>query len=129
MTKTLRELAHELNGTVFGDDSFRVEGVAPLSAAQNTQISFVTSKKHLEDAQKSAAGAFILLPNLELPGKNGIYVKNPRWAMAKVAHLFYTLPRPKPGISEWAQMGQNVSIGKNVSIGPFVIIGDEVTIE
>jgi len=129
MSKTLREFALELDGAFFGDGSFLVEGVAPLPTAQKMQISFVVSKKHLAAAQESQAGAFILPENLELPNKNGIHVKNPRLAMAKIAHHFYALPRPPAGISSLVQIGANVTLGDNVSIGSFVVIEDNVTIE
>ncbi len=119
----LSALAQRIGGELIGED-LEVKGINALALAEENDLSFVESRKHLEAAKKSLAKALLVPPALkdELPDKSLIVVSNVRAAMAKLAWLFYELPLPPSGISPLAFVEVGAEIHHNVSVAPFVYI-------
>src|ERR1043166_7538928 len=126
--KTVAELARLLDAQAEGDRHRQISGVAPLESAHETDLSFVESKRNVEQALASKAGC-ILVPNgLELPGKHVLAVRNPRSAMARAIEIFHPTQRHKPGVHPTAQIGEGVLMGKDVSVGAYAVIADRCQI-
>jgi len=128
LTKTLKELADYLGGTVRGDETCRVNGLAPLEAAAADKITFLANPKYASKVAETAAGAVLMAPGGEGYGRNVIEVANPYLCFAKLLTLFYVQPHPPRGVMPEACIGIGVSLGEGVSIYPGVVIGDNVTI-
>jgi UDP-3-O-[3-hydroxymyristoyl] glucosamine N-acyltransferase len=127
-TKTLKELAEYLGGTVRGDDSCRVSGLAPLEAAGTDSITFLANPKYASKVAETGAGAVLMAPGGEGYGRNVIEVANPYLAFAKLLTLFYVQPHTPRGIMPEACIGVGVSLGEGITIYPGAIIGDNVTL-
>lgn len=127
-TKTLKELAEYLGGTVCGDESCRVNGLAPLEAAGSDKVTFLANPKYASKVADTGAGAVLMAPGSESYGRNVIVVANPYLAFAKLLTLFYVQPHPPRGVMPEACIGIGVALGENVSIYPGVIVGDNVTL-
>jgi UDP-3-O-[3-hydroxymyristoyl] glucosamine N-acyltransferase len=126
--RTLKELAEYLGGTVRGDDSCRVSGLAPLEAAGVDSITFLANPKYASKVAETGAGAVLMAPGGEGYGRNVIEVANPYLAFAKLLTLFYVQPHTPRGVMPEACVGVGVSLGEDITIYPGAIIGDNVTL-
>lgn len=127
-TKTLKELAEYLGGTVRGDETCRVNGLAPLEAAGADKITFLANPRYAAKVADTGAGAVLMAPGGESYGRNVIEVPNPYLAFAKLLTLFYVQPLPPRGVLPEACIGVGVSLGEDISVYPGAIVGDNVTL-
>jgi UDP-3-O-[3-hydroxymyristoyl] glucosamine N-acyltransferase len=126
--KTLKELAEYLGGTVRGDETCRVNGLAPLEAAGSDKITFLANPKYASKVADTLAGAVLMVPGSESFGRNVIEVDNPYLAFAKLLTLFYVQPHRPRGVMPEACIGIGVSLGEDISIYPGAIVGDNVSL-
>jgi len=129
MKRTLGELAALLQGEVKGPPDLVIEGIAAIEDAGPREITFITQKRFARLASRSQAGAFIVAPGLADLARPLIIVPNPYLAYARVAALFAPVPRRRPGVSELACLGRDLTLGRDVSIGPLACIGDRVRLD
>lgn len=127
-TKTLQELADYLGGTVRGDGTVTVTGLAPLEAAGPDKVTFLANPKYAAKVAETRAGAVLMAPGGESYGCNVIEVANPYLGFAKLLTLFYTRPHPPLGVLPEAVLGTNVTLGEGISVYPGAVIGNNVTI-
>jgi UDP-3-O-[3-hydroxymyristoyl] glucosamine N-acyltransferase len=127
-TKTLKELAEYLGGTVRGDETCRVNGLAPLEAAGADKVTFLANPKYAVKVADTGAGAVLMAPGGENYGRNIIEVANPYLAFAKLLTLFYVQPFRPRGVMPEACIGVGVSLGEEISVYPGAIVGDNVTL-
>jgi UDP-3-O-[3-hydroxymyristoyl] glucosamine N-acyltransferase len=127
-TKTLKELAEFLGGTVRGDETCRVNGLAPLEAAGADKVTFLANLKYASKVAETGAGAVLMASGGESYGRNVIEVANPYLAFAKLLTLFYVQPHRPRGVMPEACIGVGVSLGEDISIYPGAIVGDNVTL-
>ena len=81
-------IAEALEGTLEGDPSIPIRGVASPNTAQEGDLTFLLSPEAIAGAAGSGAAAVVAPPDSEIPGKTIIRGENPRYAMAP------GLPRP-----------------------------------
>lgn len=124
----LFEIAEIFKGVIEGNPDIEILGVKGLEDAQEGEISYITSTKHLEKAKNSKASAFIVKEKIEGLNKPQLIVQNPQFVFAKLLELFYVKPHPCMGVSEKAIVASTAQIGKNVTIYPFVYIDENATI-
>ena len=121
----VRELADWLGATFEGDGEKELTGVAPLETAGGTELSFIGSRKALQQADASAAGCLIVPPDYPSPSRRTVIrAPEPRTAFARAMSRFYPTVELKPGIHPTAVIGKDVEIGALAAIGPHVHIGD-----
>jgi len=116
-----------VSGRYDGPDA-TITGVAPLSEAGESHISFLSNPKYAPQLATTRAVA-VLVAN-DLPGESPqwIRVANPYFAMAEVVAKFFA-SRPAPqGISPQAAIASTARLGNNVAIGAFTSIGEDVVI-
>ncbi|MBC7961774.1 MAG: UDP-3-O-(3-hydroxymyristoyl)glucosamine N-acyltransferase, partial [Steroidobacteraceae bacterium] len=127
-TRTLKELADYLGGTVQGDENLAVNGLAPLENAGPDKITFLANPKYAAKVADTGAGAVLMVPGGERYGRNTIEVANPYLCFAKLLTLFYTKAHPPLGVLPEAKVGTQVTLGENISIYPGACIGNNVSI-
>lgn len=127
-SKTLKELADYLGGTLRGDETCLVNGLAPLESAGPDKITFLANPKYAAKVAETGAGAVLMAPGAESYGRNVIEVANPYLAFAKLLTLFYVQPHTPRGVMPEACLGTNVSLGNDITVYPGAIIGDNVSI-
>ncbi|MCL2711595.1 MAG: UDP-3-O-(3-hydroxymyristoyl)glucosamine N-acyltransferase [Planctomycetaceae bacterium] len=130
MQKTLSELATLVGGTVVGDGSLPVTGVAPLQSATTSELTFLERADRLALLQrKSRAGAVIVPASVVPEGFAAIQVENVLEAFDTIARLFAP-PRDETihGFSERAFIHPTAKIGANVAIGHFAVIEEDVVL-
>ncbi|MFA6823885.1 MAG: LpxD N-terminal domain-containing protein, partial [Geobacter sp.] len=127
-TKTLQQLADYLGGTVRGDATLTVNGLAPLETAGPDKVTFLANPKYAAKVAETRAGAVLMAPGGEAYGRNVIELDNPYLGFAKLLTLFYTAAHPPLGVMPEAVIGTNVTLGEGISIYPGAVIGNQVTI-
>lgn len=128
ISKTLQELAEHLGGTVRGDATVKINGLAPLETATADKITFLANPKYAAKVAETKAGAVLMAAGGEAYGRNVIELANPYLGFAKLLTLFYTQPHPELGVMPEAVIGTNVDLGEGISIYPGAIIGNNVKI-
>src|SRR5512136_3319283 len=118
MEKSLKELAEYLGGTVVGDDTVRIHGIASLDDAGEGQITFLANPKYAAKVATTGATAVVLPPGADGHGRNVIEVKNPYLAFAKLLTLFHVKPIEPKGVMNGAFVGNGVTLGEGVSVYP-----------
>lgn len=127
-TKTLQELAEYLGGTVRGDATLVVNGLAPLETAGPDKVTFLANPKYAAKVAETKAGAVLMAPGNEAYGRNVIELANPYLGFAKLLTLFYTAAHPPLGVLPETVIGSNVTLGEGISIYPGAVVGNNVTI-
>lgn len=126
MGKTLKELAGYLGGTVIGDGETLIRGLAGLDDAKAGEITFLANPRYAAKVATTGATAVVLPPGADPCGKDGIEVKNPYLAFAKLLTLFTSRPYRSRGVMEGARIGSNVTMGREVAVYPGAFVGDGV---
>lgn len=133
-TLNLQQIADHVEGTIKGDPSIHVVGIAPADTAQEGFLTFAENERYLEAALNSKASA-ILIPKGDIEtNKNVIQVENVRVGFAKVLSLLYPDNQPTPGMHPSAVVAPNATVAKSAYIGPHCIIesgakiGENVTL-
>jgi UDP-3-O-[3-hydroxymyristoyl] glucosamine N-acyltransferase len=153
MSIRLKELVESLGGQLIGDADIQVSGIAPLSDASASQITFLSNPKFRSQVSQTQAAAVILsaaddaVVGADYQGAR-IVAANPYAYFARAAQLFAAknaIPVP-PGIhpaanvdpaahvAATAYIGANAvieagaSIGENVRIGAGCVLGRDVSI-
>lgn len=133
LSLTLAEIAAHLGGDVLGDEQTRVSRVAPLGAAKEGEITFLSNRKYRSQLASTAASAVILTPDVagEFSGAC-IMTGNPYAYYARVASLLNPVQVGFSGVHPSAvvesTIPDSVRIGPNVCIGKNVILGENVVI-
>src|SRR5580700_7007592 len=95
----VRELAEWLGVTFEGDGEKELSGVAPLETAGGSELSFIGSRKAMQQAEASAAGCLIVPADYTGPGRRTVIrAPEPRTAFARAMSRFYPTMEIKPGI-------------------------------
>lgn len=126
--RSLKELAEHLSGVVRGDDTVRVNGLAPLEAAGPDKVTFLANPKYAAKVAATGAGAVLMAPGGESHGRNVIEVANPYLAFAKLLTLFH-VHKPAPlGVMAGAVIGADVLLGADITVHPGAVVGNGVTL-
>lgn len=129
MQKTLHDIAQIINAELKGEPQLLITAVSPLDKAKNNNISFINNSKYLSKAKESHASALIVdAETAEQFDGNLLIVSDPYLAFAKIAQVFDSTPRPKPGFHSSAIIAKDVQLGANVYIGPNAVIESGVKI-
>ncbi len=137
MNLTADEVARRLGGAVEGDGTRDLDGVAGLSDAKPSDLSFLTNVKYVTQMAQTQAGAVLVGPQWKGSSPATlIRVKDPDVALAEAAGWFAPPPvRFPPGLHPTAVIAPGVRLGADVYIGPHCVIaegcavGDRTVIE
>lgn len=126
---SLGDLVARFGGQLQGDPGIAVAGIAPLDAAGDTELSFLSNPKLRAKAADSRAAALILkAADSEALGSaySGarIIAPNPYAYFARVAQYFYALhAHPvSPGIHPSAVLDPSAKVAASATIGPHVTV-------
>ena len=123
MGRRLSELAELGGGRVQGDPERLIDGIATLSEAGETDISFVIPT-YRERAPASSAGAFLVgeeMANLE---GDLLIAPSPRHALARLIDEFHPPPeRPAASVHPTAALDPEASVDRSATVGAFAVVG------
>jgi UDP-3-O-[3-hydroxymyristoyl] glucosamine N-acyltransferase len=118
----LDDLARRVGGEVRGDASLQVQGLATLEQAGKGDLSFLTHRGYRRQAETTQAGAVLVGPDVELPGRDLLVCAEPYAALARLLELFHPPEKPAPGVSPDARVAADVKLGRDVHVGPFAVV-------
>ena len=129
MASTAAQIAELLHGSVIGDGSVRLTGLAPAEHARPGELTFAENATYFAAAERSQASAILVAEGFVSASKVLIQVANPRVALARVLPLFFP-PEEHPSgihpsavIAESAQVHETAHIGANCVLGARVRVG------
>ena len=141
---TIQEINEILGGELVGNTNQKILGLEEIEKADNTQITFIGSRKYAQKWENSGAAAAIINEGLKAePGDNRalIKVKNADLAMAKLLEVYIkdtpqfdfdihptAVIHESATIGEGSKIGAGCYIGKDVVLGAAVIVYPNVTI-
>jgi UDP-3-O-[3-hydroxymyristoyl] glucosamine N-acyltransferase len=141
---SIGEISEKVKGALSGNTELVISGPEDLAKANNTQLTFVGSKKFVKAWEVSNACAAIVNEDITIePGEGRaiIKVKDADIAMAQVLDMFMpegvffetaihptAVIHPSAIIGENCKIGAGSYIGKDVSIGANSIVYPNVTI-
>lgn len=144
--ETVGSIASRVGGSVEGDASLPILGVADVKQATATEVSFIRDASMKALATDSAAGALLVTEVFETSAAQ-IVVEDAHAAFAKIALVFHPVPiavehsvhetaviAPDARIDSpvqigaYVEIGSGVEIGAGTSIGAGTILGDKVKI-
>jgi UDP-3-O-[3-hydroxymyristoyl] glucosamine N-acyltransferase len=129
MGTRLGELVERLGGQLAGDPNIEISGIAPLSDAGVSHISFLSNSKLRAQAAQSGAAALILsaaddeIVSASYTGAR-IVTKNPYAYFARAAQYFAALTAfvPAPGVDPSASVAPGARVAASAHVGPQVTI-------
>jgi UDP-3-O-[3-hydroxymyristoyl] glucosamine N-acyltransferase len=122
-TCTLAELARELGGTVVGDDSVEIRGVAGIREALPGDVTFLANSRYEGYLAETRASAVICDRANRHASVPLLQVDHPYLAFQKAVRLFRPeLYQPLPGVHPTAVVSPAANIGEGASIGPLCTI-------
>ncbi len=141
---TINEIAEKVKGIIVGNTTTAITGPEQLEQANDTQITFIGSKKYTKFWQTSNACAAIINADIDLEpgdGKAFIKVASADIAMAELLEMFVeespvfeidihptAIIHPTASIGAGSQIGAGCYIGKEVSIGSNTVLYPNVTV-
>ena len=132
--RSLGDIAGFLDARLVGDADLQVADAKTILRANNDEITFACSEKHLELYLQSACLAAVVPHDLKLPtssetNKSFIIVDNVENSFAKIVVQFRSLEeRKRIGISDQAFISDSANIAEDVDIYPGAYIGDNVLV-
>jgi UDP-3-O-[3-hydroxymyristoyl] glucosamine N-acyltransferase len=124
---TINEVAALVEGTVEGDGSVTVRGVAPLEEAGEEDLSFVAEARYFPYIHASRAAAVLVARDADVPlppRMAAIRVDDPRRALARILPALYPERVPAPGVHSTAVLGAGVEVAPSATVGAYAVIGD-----
>jgi UDP-3-O-[3-hydroxymyristoyl] glucosamine N-acyltransferase len=129
MSIRLGKLVERLGGQLTGDADKEVSGIAPLDAANASQVTFLSNPKLRAQAAQTQAAALILSPgddaviSASYQGAR-IITSNPYAYFARAAQLFAEQDAftPAPGIHPSASVDSSAQVAPGAHVGPHVTI-------
>jgi UDP-3-O-[3-hydroxymyristoyl] glucosamine N-acyltransferase len=130
-TLTARAIADLVGGELRGDERTEVEGVAPLSRATASQVTFLGDGRYAAAFAGSRAGVALVTPELaDLPGQvaSRVIVAQPQAALLELLPRFYPAEDRTPSIDPTSRIGRGARIGTGVSLDAYSVIEDGAVI-
>ena len=121
---TVSELARRIGGQVVGAGGVVISGIAPLSSAGGSDVSFLADDQHSAELADTKAGAVIVgadRPSTKIPL---ICVDNVMSAVAAVLEMSAGPGDfPQSGVHPTAVVAEDAEIADGAAVGPGVVVG------
>jgi UDP-3-O-[3-hydroxymyristoyl] glucosamine N-acyltransferase len=123
MKVTLDTVAKAIDGTVVGDGTVEITGVAGIREAQEGELTFLANPRYEPYLNQTNASAIIVAENHRSVKKPLIQNSNPYLAFLKAVRFFQgDAERPAPGVHPTAVVSKDTVIDPTASVGPHVVV-------
>ena len=129
MKYKLKDIAIFVEGDISGNPNLEITGVSEIQNGESGTITFLGNQAYKKYMDNTKASAVIVSNENHLSGKDGVVVKNPQFAIAKVLSMFYPNEYEPKGIHPKASVDSSSNIGNNVTIEAGAVIEADVTID
>ena len=123
MKVTLETVAKAIDGTVVGDGSIEITGVAGIREAREGELTFLANPRYEEYLEQTRASAVIVAENHRNTRKTLVQNPNPYLAFLKAVRFFQgeACP-PAPGVHASAVVAGNAQVDPTAQLGPHVVV-------
>jgi UDP-3-O-[3-hydroxymyristoyl] glucosamine N-acyltransferase len=130
MKMTVQELAEIVGGRVVGDPGTRIERIADLIDADQSEIAYVENEKLFEAATESKASCLIVKEGLAETFRDHtlIEVSNPKLAFALIGAALHPARHREPTIHPTAVVAETADIALTAYVGPNVFIDEHARV-
>ena len=118
-----------VDGYISGDPNLEITGVSEIQNGRSGTITFLGNQAYKKYMDSTKASAVIVSNEKFLSGKDGVVVKNPQFAMAKILSKFFPNEYNAKGIHPKAIVDSSSNLGNNVTIEAGAVIEAGVTID
>ena len=132
---TLGELAQQIGAELKGSGpgetppfNCPVSGVAGLSAATSSEVTFVANPKYAAAARSTQAAALIVGRDFPEIARPTLRVDDAKYAFTLAVSAFHRAPVYHPGIHPTAVVAPTAILGARAHVGPYAVIGDSCQI-
>ena len=123
VTRTLAELAAELNGQLVGDGSVVIHDVAGIREALQGDITFIANSRYEAYLDETRASAVICARDSRQAEVPLVLVDNPYLSFQQAVRIFRPdRDRPGPGVHPTAAVSEGAMLGRDVSIGAWCVV-------
>ncbi len=123
-----KEIACKVAGDLQAKPDIQIYDVSGAASVDSKTLTYAENEDFLQQALENEAALILLEQELYRPEIPAIICQNPRLAYARAADIFPDERYYDPGISDNAQIDEQVSLGKDVSLHEGVIINGKVSI-
>jgi UDP-3-O-[3-hydroxymyristoyl] glucosamine N-acyltransferase len=130
----LNEITARLGCTLEGDGGMEITGVAGVEEAARGQLTFLSNRRYLREAEATRASAILVGQDVKLTRQTGLpslallRAKDPYLEFARAIEFFYEVPKPALGIHPTATVAKSARIGDGARIGPYCFVDEDVVI-
>jgi UDP-3-O-[3-hydroxymyristoyl] glucosamine N-acyltransferase len=117
-------LAQRLGGSLVGNGSVLVDGVAPLADAGPSEISLYADPRYREKLASTKAAALVTREPLEGVAVPQIVHPDPFLALAALVDLFHPRPSDAPGVDPRASVAPSARVAPDATVHPFVFVSE-----
>ena len=123
VTRTLAELAAELDGELVGDGSIAIHDVAGIREALPGDITFIANSRYDSYLEETQASAVICARETGPAAVPLVYVDNPYLAFQRAVRIFRPdRDRPQPGVHPSAVVASDAIVGRGASVGAWCVV-------
>src|SRR5688572_12066744 len=123
VTRTLLQLAAELNGEVVGDGSIEIRDVAGIREALPGDITFIANSRYDAYLDETHASAVICGRETQAARVPLLRVTNPYLAFQQAVRIFRPdRDRQPAGVHPTAVVAHDAALGSEVSVGPWCVV-------
>jgi UDP-3-O-[3-hydroxymyristoyl] glucosamine N-acyltransferase len=125
---SLARIAEAVGGELRGDGKLEVTAVRQVQEAGPGDLCVVIDRRFAARLPDLSASAFVVAPDVDLAGRPGVVVANPRRALILLLEMFYPERRREGGVDPGAHVSPEASLGHDVYVGPGVTVEAGATI-
>ena len=124
MERSLAELAAHVGGTVEGDASVRIRGLASLEQAGPGELSFYGNPRYRKELGTTHASAVLLPPGEAAPRTDVAWVRvaSPHLAFARLLALFHPVARPAAGVHPRAEVHPSAKVDPSATVMALAVV-------
>lgn len=126
---TVKQLAEKTNAELDGSGDTVIHNIAPVKAAGESDITFVSDAEHLRELKNSRAAAVITSERIDGFGGAQLIVPNVEAALIKILEIFApSLKSPQKGIDKLAKVSPSANVSPDACVEAFAVIEDSARI-
>ena len=124
MERSLAELASRIGGTVEGDGSVRIRGLASLEEAGPGELSFYGNPRYRKELATTRASAVLLPPGEPVSRADVAWVRvaSPHLAFARLLSVFHPGARLPPGVHPRAEVHPSARVDPSATVMALAVV-------
>ena len=124
MERSLAELASRIGGTVEGDGSVRIRGLASLEEAGPGELSFYGNPRYRKELATTRASAVLLPPGESVSRADVAWVRvaSPHLAFARLLSVFHPGARLPPGLHPRAEVHPSARVDPSATVMALAVV-------